>query len=105
MNDNNIPEKKYFVAKLIPPRPTFHLDMAEEERRIMQEHAAYWMNLTDKRIVIAFGPVLDPQGVYGLGIIEAENEDMVNNLLTNDPAVKSELARIEIYPMRATLRK
>jgi hypothetical protein len=37
--------------------------MTETERKVMQEHALYWKDLTDKRIAVAFGPVLDPKGV------------------------------------------
>jgi len=71
----------------------------------MTQHAAYWTDKADKRIAIVFGPVLDPKGVYGLGIIEVENEDQAHTLAAKDPAVKSRLQRLEIYPMRATLRK
>jgi hypothetical protein len=31
-------------------------------------------NLADRRIAIVFGPVEDPKGVYGLAIIETEDE-------------------------------
>jgi len=49
--------------------------------------------------------VLDSKSVYGLGIIEVENEDQAYTLAAKDPAVESGLQRLEIYPMRATLRK
>jgi uncharacterized protein YciI len=102
---NDTSKKRYFVFKLIPPRPTFAEDMTEGERDIMTQHAAYWTDKADKRIAIVFGPVLDPKGVYGLGIIEVDNEDQAYTLATKDPAVESGLQRVEIYPMRATLRK
>jgi uncharacterized protein YciI len=98
-------EKRYFVLKLIPPRPTFAEDMTEEERTIMTQHAAYWIDKADKRIAVVFGPVLDPKGVYGLAIIDVENEDQAQTFAAEDPAVKSGLQRLEIYPMRATVRK
>jgi uncharacterized protein YciI len=97
--------KKYFVVKLIPPRPTFAEDMTEKERNIMKQHAAYWADRTDKGFVIVYGPVFDPRGVYGLGIIEVEDEKQAHTLAANDPAAKSGLQRFEIYPMRAILRK
>jgi hypothetical protein len=46
------PEKKYFVLKLIPPRPTFAQDMTEEEKKIMKEHGAYWIGLMNQGIAI-----------------------------------------------------
>jgi len=52
-------EMKQFLCKLIPPRLTFAQDMTEVERKIVQEHFVYWKDLSDRRIAIVFGPVLD----------------------------------------------
>lgn len=76
----------YFSLKLIPNRPTFSKDMTPEERAIMQQHVVYWKDLMKKGKVIVFGPVLDPAAVYGLGIIEVENEDEAKTFIANDPA-------------------
>jgi hypothetical protein len=38
----------HFVYKLIPPRPTFNLDMSDTERAIMAQHATYWQEWTEK---------------------------------------------------------
>jgi uncharacterized protein len=65
---------KYFLYKLLPPRPTFPQDMTEAEGELMQEHINYWKTLVDKRIAVIFGPVADPRGIYGLAIIEMEEE-------------------------------
>ena len=102
---DNSSAKKYFVLKLIPPRPTFAEDMTEKERDIMKQHAAYWKDKAGKGIVIVYGPVLDPIGAYGLGIIEVDDEDQARVFAEDDPTVKSGLNRIEIYPMRAILGK
>ena len=51
---------KYFLYKLLPPRPTFPQDMTEAEGELMQEHINYWKTLVDKRIAVIFGPVADP---------------------------------------------
>ena len=66
---------KYFLCKLIPPRPTFAQDMTEAEAKLMQQHAAYWKDLMDRGLVVIFGPVADPKGVYGVAILELEEED------------------------------
>jgi len=81
---------KYFLYKLIPPRPTFPQDMTEMERKLMQEHVAYWKDLAKRRIAIVFGPVSDPRGTYGLAILEVEDETVVNNISANDPAIKAD---------------
>jgi uncharacterized protein len=93
--------KKYFVLKLLPPRSTFGQDMTPEERKIMGSHAAYWKELTAQGSVVVYGPVLDPQGVYGLGIVGVEDEREVEEFIKDDPA--NGLNRYEYYPMMAVL--
>ena len=66
----------------------------------MAEHVAYWTELADRGIAIVFGPVADPQGVWGLGILEVEDEAIVQSLTSNDPVVMSGIgAKYEILPM------
>jgi uncharacterized protein YciI len=91
--------KQFFALKLIPPRPTFAQDMTDEERSIMQEHVGFWMDLMKQGKVIVFGPVLDPQGVYGFGVVAVDNEEEVKQMIDNDPATK--MNRYEYYPMKA----
>jgi hypothetical protein len=60
----------HFFLKLIAPRPTFATDMSEAERKMMQEHVVYWKGRQDKGEVLVFGPVMDPKGSYGMGVVE-----------------------------------
>ncbi|HEY7162369.1 MAG TPA: hypothetical protein VH815_13975, partial [Acidobacteriota bacterium] len=62
-------EKKYFFLKLIPPRLTFFVDMTDDERNMMKEHGQYWRKMMEQGIAHVFGPVMDPKGVWGLGIL------------------------------------
>jgi hypothetical protein len=78
--------KKHFFIKLIAPRPTFSDDMTEEERIIMNNHVVYWKNLLEKKIAILFGPVFDPKGGYGIGVIAVDDEEEIKNIIDNDPA-------------------
>jgi len=71
----------------------------------MKQHAAYWKDKADQGIAIVYGPVLDPKGVYGLGIIEVDNEDQARTFAANDPTVKSGLNKVEIHSMLAILGK
>ena len=98
---------KYFLYKLIPPRPTFAQDMTDAEAKLMQQHAAYWKSLMDRGLVIVFGPVADPKGVYGVAVLELEEEADANALGMNDPTMKADVGfHFELYPMdRAVLRK
>ena len=42
----------HFVYMLVPPRPTFALDMDETEAELMGKHAAYWRDQLDQGKVI-----------------------------------------------------
>ena len=97
----------YFFAKLIPPRPSFAFDMNESERELMQEHGVYWTKIAEHGNAIVFGPVADPSGPYGILVLEVEDEEEAQRLITNDPVNKSGLNfRFETYPMlSAVLRK
>src|SRR5271165_4662018 len=91
----------YFFLKLIPCRPTFAHDMSAAEREIMQQHVAYWTELMQQGRVVVFGPVMDPKGPYGMGIVEAEDEDAIRSFIAADPAPR--INSYEFYPMRAVL--
>ncbi len=93
----------HYFLKLNPSRPTFAQDMTDEERAIMQQHVAYWSVLMEKGHVVVFGPVLDPRGVYGMGVVEVENEEQLWELTMNDPATS--INTYEYWPMRAVTPK
>jgi len=92
-----------FVFRLISPRPTFALDMTDEERSVMERHAAYWQSFVDSGQMVIFGPVLDSTGSWGLGVVEAEDEDEdeLRAFAAGDPAVTSGTAQIEIGQLLA----
>ena len=93
--------KKYFVLKLNPNRPDFAQTMTQDEKEIMQQHVNYWKEYMKQGIMLILGPVLDPKGVYGLGIIAVDNEDQISELIDNDPA--SNINTYEYYPMLASV--
>ena len=90
-----------FVFRLNAPRATFALDMSDEEREIMAQHAAYWQPRIDSGQMVVFGPVLDGSGSWGLGVIEADDEDELRALAAGDPVVTSGTASIEVGRMLA----
>jgi uncharacterized protein YciI len=90
----------HFFYKLIPPRRTFPMDMTEAEGAIMQEHFAYWSGLVDEQKVVAYGPVMDPNGMYGIAVVGAEDEATARSVASNDPAITSHVGfSCEVYPM------
>lgn len=76
----------YFFIKTENPRPTFHLDMTADERATMERHVPYWSEKAMQGIAIVFGPVLDPRGVYGIGVYKVRDESEMQDLLECDPA-------------------
>ena len=77
--------------------------MTPEEREIINRHVAYWTERQKEGKVPAFGPVFDPTGSYGIGVVEVETEAEANDLRAHDPVVQSGLTREEIYPMYAVV--
>jgi uncharacterized protein YciI len=90
----------YFI-KTQNPRPTFHLDMTAEERAIMNKHLDYWSEKATQGIAIVFGPVMDPEGVYGIGVYQDHDETEMRNLLAHDPA--NGLLQYDVLPMARTV--
>ena len=90
-----------FVFRLRGPRPNFALDMTDEEREIMARHAAYWRPLIDSGQMIVFGPVLDSTGSWGLGVVEADNEDELRAFAASDPVVTTGTGTIEMGKLLA----
>lgn len=91
----------HFMFKLHPPRPTFAMDMNEKEKKLMQQHAAFWNDLLAKGTALVYGPVIDPKGTYGLAIIETDSDIEAKAICDNDPTIKAGLHTYELHPMYA----
>jgi uncharacterized protein YciI len=93
-----------FFGKLLPPRATFPADMTPDEARLMQAHAAYWRELMKRGLVVVFGPVADPQGAYGILVLQLPDDVQPAALTEDDPVMKAGAGfRFEVHPMRAVL--
>jgi uncharacterized protein YndB with AHSA1/START domain len=91
---------KFFLCRLHAPRPTFVMDMTDEERAVMQEHGLYWRAAMAAGNVVVFGPVGDPQGPWGMGVVRAVDEAALRAWADKDPAILSGRGfRTEILPM------
>ncbi|MDV3293742.1 MAG: hypothetical protein LYZ70_05680 [Nitrososphaerales archaeon] len=56
--------------------------------------------MAERGVAVVFGPVADPKGVWGIGVIEAKDETELRKLHESDPVIKERLGhRYEIYPM------
>jgi len=95
---------RFFFVRLIAPRASFMQDMTEAERAIMGQHGEYWRRQLAAGKVIVFGPVADPKGPWGLGVLRAQDEAEVARFESEDPAVTSIPGmRYEVLPMVTAL--
>jgi uncharacterized protein YciI len=88
-----------FVLTLRAPRPTFALDMSDDEREIMGRHAAHWQPMVEAGRMVVFGPVLDSSGSWGLAVIEADDEDELRAFAAEDPVVTTGTGTVDIGRM------
>ncbi|ACA16627.1 YCII-related [Methylobacterium sp. 4-46] len=90
----------YFFCRLIAPRATFPADMTPEEGAAMRAHAAHWRALAEEGRAVAFGPVLDPAGAWGLGLLCVADAQEARAVTEADPVVAAGLGfRTVIHPM------
>src|SRR6185437_5184111 len=59
----------------------------------MEEDVVYWSGLLAQRIVVAFGPVLEPTCVYGICIVRLEDGADPQVLAANDPTNRDRLRK------------
>jgi len=91
-----------FFCKLVPPRPSFAMDLSPSEADVMMRHALYWQDLIARGLVrmFALGLVMDPAGAFGIGVMEREDESGVRALTAEDPAITAGIGmHYEIHPM------
>lgn len=89
---------RYFM-KLIPPRPTFAQDMTAAERELMTQHVAYVRGYFERGSVLLYGPVLDPEGSFGIAVLEMEEAEM-KEFVAGDPTISAGLNTFSVAPMR-----
>lgn len=80
------------------------MDITPEERELMGRHGAYWKEQMKAGKMVVFGPVLDPKGVWGLGVMRAKDEAEVHALQAGDPVITANLGfSYETLPMLAAV--
>jgi len=68
----------------------------------MNEHSAYFLRQFEASKLLLYGPVMAPDGAFGLGILEVGDEAEARQFGENDPSVRAGLNRWELYPMRVS---
>ena len=67
----------------------------------MARHAAYWQPMIDSGRMVIFGPVLDGSGSWGLGVVEADDEEELRAFAAGDPVVTCGTADMEVGTLLA----
>ena len=86
-----------FLFRLIPPRADFAQTMTAEEQQAMAEHMEYWQQLLQDGRVVVYGPVADPEGVWGLGVLRASDRAEVHEIGERDPSVVAGINTFEVF--------
>ena len=91
-----MPSSLFFI-RLIANRPNFAMSMTAEELAVMRAHIEFLQDQLAAGTLVVAGPVLDPAGIFGMAVFEAESMEEVRRILERDPA--RALGRHEITPM------
>jgi uncharacterized protein YciI len=84
-----------FVLRLIAPRPDFAQTLTDEERAIMNRHAAHWRPYLERGDMVVFGPVLTETDSYGLAVVDTDDEQALREFAAQDPVVTTGTAAFE----------
>ncbi len=86
-----------FLFRLIPPRADFAQTMTPDEQRAMTEHMDYWQRLLRDGRVVVYGPVADPEGVWGMGVLRAADRAEVLEIGNRDPSILAGVNTFEVF--------
>lgn len=91
--------------RIVPPRARSLPHMRPDELVVIDEHVTYWADLLERGHVLAFGPVADETGNYGVGVIRAESPEQARAIADGDPAVTSTLLSFSttVTPMHTVM--
>jgi uncharacterized protein len=91
--------KQQFFMRLVPPRPVFPGSMTPEELALMGKHKDYVAKAFEVGKVLAYGPVLDPSGAFGIALLEMEDLAEAESFARNDPSIVGGMNSFTLAPM------
>ena len=87
----------YFFCKFITPRKDFLKTMSADEAKLLKAHGEYLQGLLEQGRVVAHGPVVEPQGGFGLSLLRW---NQLSELTAQDPMILAGVgARYDTFPM------
>ncbi|WP_109788829.1 YciI family protein [Mycolicibacterium chlorophenolicum] len=70
--------------------------MTDAERQAMDGHTEYWRQLLAEGRVVVYGPVADPEGMWGLGVLRGADRAEVLAIGEADPSVIAGVNSFEV---------
>jgi uncharacterized protein YciI len=90
----------HYLLRLRPPRASFPEDASGAEMEAMGAHGAYWHRLAEGGPALAVGPVADPAGIWGMALVDVEDEGHAQALADADPIIAAGLGfAYEVMPV------
>ncbi|HEX2286379.1 MAG TPA: YciI family protein [Mycobacterium sp.] len=86
-----------YFFRLNPPRADFAQTMTPDEQQAMAAHQQYWEQLLRDGRVVVYGPVADPEGVWGLGVLRAADRAEVLAIAERDPSVVAGVNTFDVF--------
>jgi uncharacterized protein YndB with AHSA1/START domain/uncharacterized protein YciI len=93
--------KTHFLIQLHGTRADWPEAMTAREEQVMSDHYQYLLRLMNDGKVLLAGPCLDP--VYGLVILEVENENEARDIMASEPSVTAGVMTCTLHPFRASI--
>jgi len=91
----------HFMIKYSPPRDTFVDDAKPEELAVVEQHLDYLKKLlTDGTLIIAGRT---DRGEMGIAVVQADNDQIAEKLMENDPLVKFGVCTGQVFRFRLAL--
>ena len=92
--------KRQFFMRLVPPRPIFPGSMSEQELALMAQHVEYVQKAFDAGRVLAYGPVMDAAGAFGIALLDVDDQAEAEEFARQDPSIVGGMNSYTLAPMR-----
>ena len=98
-------ESDQYLYKIQPTRQEMLSEgPTPEEEGVVGEHFTYLQELTARGLLILAGRTLNTdESSFGIVIFRAFSEEAAQKVMENDPAVRQDVMKAEIFPFRIAL--
>jgi len=92
------------LYKIHPVREGFLVNSTPEEDAIVSDHFHYLKDLSEPGVVLLAGRTLNADASsFCIVILTTESEQAAHSIMANDPAVRADVFRAELFPFGIAL--